>query len=577
MLLIHDLSARWRRSRAEDEGVALVLVVFVMLIGLIATATIAAAIFFVINGNVGNRRSTQSFIAAESGRDSVVAALTAANAANSCSASTMSANSMSQASGPYFDTAAQAVQVAAGGSAPTSWNNAVSPACPTKDTSYVVIRSTGYGTSSVAGEKTTILSVYQWQVTPHTSQSGTMAGTNGSFHGVGGGSSSNTLTGDLVVRTSDYTCSGSSVIDGDLWVLGGSDGTNGGNVTLTGGCHITGNIFANGSIGTNGANPSSPIIVGKSLLAGGAITMSSNGMTIGGACAAADGSSCGQVASGGAVQLSKTGSAGTIKGAVTGRTAPVIDPLGWTHPDGSALVGAVGPAPTFTPPLNSAQNGGSTAGTVYAMTTWIEFGAGTAWQGTPATATTSVCPADPNAVLAAATGPVILDYSRSGCSATSGNTTTIALAAGSVPQDAVFLVAPGKSMKVQINGSLTGPSSPTSQIFFVHQSLNTGNVATDCGRPSGDSFTSGSVTIAPRIMVYTPCGMNGTWTGTLTGQFYVGGSMTYNGNFTCLPMSWIPTPSPMPNMDCKILGSGGAAGSTTYTLSLGNLISQAEQ
>ena len=576
MLLIHELAERWRKSQQNDEGVALVLVVFVMLIGLIATATIAAAIFFVTNGNITNRSNTQAFVAAESGRDSVVAALVAANAAGTCSASTLTPPStVGRPSGPYFDVKAQSIT----GPAPATWNSAVPPACPTQNTNYIVIQSTGYGTNSTSGPKTTIVSVYQWQVVSHTSQSGTMAGTNGSFHGVGGGSSSNTLKGDLVVRTSNYTCSGSSVIDGDLWVLGGSDGTNGGNVTITGGCDITGNVFANGSVTSNGGNAgSNPITIGKSIIAGGLVSMDSNGVTVGGNCVAADGANCGQIASGGTVTLSGTGpNVGTVLTRVTGRpTAPVISASNWKHPDGTALTGSVGAAPTFSPPLNSSQNGGSTAGTVYAMTSWIEFGTGTAWQGTPAVATRLTCPANPNTALSTATGPVILDYSGSGCFATSGNTTTITLTGGNVPNDAVFLVAPGKSMKVQINGNLGGPSSPTSQVFFVHQSLNTGNVATDCGRASGDSFTTGAVTIAPRIMVYTPCGLNGTWTGTLTGQFYVGGSMTYNGNFTCTPMSWNPTPSPMPNMDCKILGSGGAAGSTTYTLSLGSMVSQAE-
>lgn len=577
MLLIHELSERWRKSQQNDEGVALVLVVFVMLIGLIATATIAAAIFFVTNGNITNRSNTQAFVAAESGRDTVVAALVTANAAGTCSAATMSATTVGQANGPYFSAKAQSIT----GSAPSTWNSGVAPACPTQNTNYVVIQSTGYGTSDTSGPKTTTLSVYQWQVVSHTSQSGTMAGTNGSFHGVGGGSSSNTLKGDLVVRTNNYTCSGSSIIDGDLWVLGGSDGTNGGNVTITGGCDITGNIFANGSVTSNGGNSANPIKVGKSIIAGGLVSMDSNGVKVGGTCVPADGAACGQIASGGTVTLSGTGSnVGTVLTTVTGRpTAPVISASNWKHPDGTALAGSVGATPTFSPPLNSSQNGGSTAGTVYAMTNWIEFGAGTAWQGTPAVATKLTCPANPDTALSAATGPVILDYTGSGCAATSGNTTTITLAGGNVPQDAVFLVAPGKTMKIQINGSVTGPSSPTSQIFFVHQGLNTGNVATDCGLHgggAGDSFTTGSVAIAPRIMVYTPCGLNGTWTGTLTGQFYVGGSMTYNGNFTCTPMAWTPTPSPLPNMDCKILGSGGAAGGTTYTLSLGDLISQAE-
>lgn len=567
------LSRLHPRSLRDDDGAAMVLVIFVMIVGAIAATAIAASVFFVINGNVNNKRDTQAFVAAESGRDQIRGNLTVAAATGACDlSSTMSKKTIGAASGPYFDTSAQAVSVPDGVSAPTAWNGTLGLACPTIDTDYIVIKSTGYGVDDVAGEKATITSVYSWQVTPQESQGGTMAGTNGSFHGVGGGSSSSSIKGDLVVRSSNYTCSGSSFVDGDLWVLGGANGTNGGNVTVTGGCHISGSIYAAGTLSSNGGNDSNPIIIGKSIFAGGALTMDSNGVSIGAGCGLSDGADCGRIASGGAVNLTGTGGNARVKGAVTGTTAPVIN-ASWKRLDGTtAVTGAIGPAPTFTPPLNSSYNGGSISGTVYEMTEWIEFSASTSWLGYPAVATRVVCPADPNAVLSAATGPVVLDYTVSGCGATSGQKTTITLSSGSVPNDAVFLVAPGKTMNVTLSGSLSGGS----QLFFVHESLNTGTVATDCGRPSGDSFEVTGGTISPRIMVYTPCGLNGTWTGSLTGQLYVGGSMTYNGAFTCMPMAWTPGPSPMPQMGCRILGAGGVGGGNSYTFALGELVSQAE-
>ena len=110
--------------------------------------------------------------------------------------------------------------------------------------------------------------------------------------------------------------------------------------------------------------------------------MDSNGVTIGSLCVPADGASCGQIASGGAVNLTNTGGIGTIVGTVTGSTNPSIS-SNWKRPDlTTAVVGAVGPTPTFTPPLNSSQNGGVVTGTVYGMTTWVELGAGTTW-GSP--------------------------------------------------------------------------------------------------------------------------------------------------------------------------------------------------
>jgi hypothetical protein len=565
MLLVQRL---WNRQQIADEsGVALVLVVFVMLVGFIVTAIIATAIFFVINTNSGNKDKTQSFIAAESGRDQQRAQIVAANAASNCSGTTLSVSSAA-GSQPQYTTVAK---TSSSTTAPTSFSDgSLSSACPSPTTHFVAIQSTGTGPN---GATSTIFSIYNWQVVSHSSSSGFMAGTNGSFHGVGGGSSSSTIVGDLVVRTNDYTCSGAEVVEGDLWVLGGADGSTGGNVILTGGCDITGSVYANGTVSTNGGNPSQAIVVGKSILAGGGVSMSSNGVTVGGGCTAADGATCGRLASGGAVSLTNTGSSsGVIKGTVTGTTTPTIQ-SNWKHPDGTAIVGTAAPAPTFPVPLNSSQNGGSTAGTVWAMTNWIELTASTSWG---AGVTVLTCP-NPNTALSSATGPVILDYSGTGCSATSGQTTTITLSGGNVPKDAVFLVAPGKTMKVQITGTLTGPSSPTTQLYFVHESLGTGNISSDCGRPTGDSFTVSGSSIAPRIMVYTACGLNGTWTGNLVGQLYVGGDVSYNGNFTCQPMQWTPTPSPMPDMACSILGSGGAAGGTTYDQSLGNLASQVEQ
>src|SRR5690348_9737775 len=76
MLVINRVLAR-ARSRANDDGAILVTVIVVMFVGFIVAATIAASIMFTIGANDSNQDRTEAFIAAESGRDAAVAAVTA--------------------------------------------------------------------------------------------------------------------------------------------------------------------------------------------------------------------------------------------------------------------------------------------------------------------------------------------------------------------------------------------------------------------------------------------------------------------------------------------------------------------
>ena len=66
---------RLAAARADDSGAVLVTVVVVMLVGFIVATVIASSVLFTIRSNVGNIDRTQAFIAAESGRDTAVAAL----------------------------------------------------------------------------------------------------------------------------------------------------------------------------------------------------------------------------------------------------------------------------------------------------------------------------------------------------------------------------------------------------------------------------------------------------------------------------------------------------------------------
>jgi hypothetical protein len=561
VLVISRLIRRARAHAEDDKGVALVAVVVVMLVGFIIASTIAASVLFTMQANSNNRSTTQSFIAAESGRDAAVASLTRAitpAGAFTCPGTTGSGTS------PIY-----AYQIAATSSStrPSAYTDAgVTPGCPGASSAFVVIRSTGTGPN---GSTSTIDSVYSWLHVSHVAAGGTMAYFDGSFHTVGSGSAYN---GDLVVRSGNFNCSNADTVNGDLWVVGGADGTVGGNVTLSSGCVVTGSIYAAGTVSSS----SQPVTIGGDIVAKGGITLDGNQMTIGG-----------NVQSGGTVALKSTGPTvgviGTSGVPTTGNviaSAQIIVPPstpatlpvpGWNIM-GTLQTGAA--TPTFTPPLNSSQNGGSTSGTVYGMTNWIEIGATTTWGGNP---TVIPCPSNPTAALSAATGSVILDYTGATCNQTNGKT-NVTLTAGNVPHDAAILVRPGYQMNITINGALTGPSSPASQLFLVHQDANIADTAPTCGNGNQSdtlTITSGATTIAPHIMVYSPCGLAGTFGQSFSGQPYVAGTVTFSGTFTCTPMSW--TPAPLPNMACRIRGTGGAGGGTTDVYSLGGLAFQLEQ
>ncbi len=70
-----DVIDRASRRRTDDSGAVLVTVVVVMFVGFIVATVIASSVLFTITSNVGNVDRTQAFIAAESGRDTAVAAL----------------------------------------------------------------------------------------------------------------------------------------------------------------------------------------------------------------------------------------------------------------------------------------------------------------------------------------------------------------------------------------------------------------------------------------------------------------------------------------------------------------------
>ena len=152
--------ARFRRSR-DDDGVALIAVVLVMLLGVVVATAIAASVVFTIRANAANGSNTQAFVAAESGRDAALAHL-----AGACNAGQFPLTS----SGDLAYSAT--VAVTTGGQPAGPSDAGVATGCPTADTTFVVITSTGTGSD---GSTATVDAVYPWIVSWEQQAGGVLA------------------------------------------------------------------------------------------------------------------------------------------------------------------------------------------------------------------------------------------------------------------------------------------------------------------------------------------------------------------------------------------------------------------
>ncbi|MEV7632548.1 hypothetical protein AB0N64_09080 [Microbacterium sp. NPDC089318] len=511
----------------DDRGAVLVVVVILMLVGVVAATAIAASVVFTIGANVDNRSNTQAFIAAESGRDAARAQLTQAIDSNGdlhCNAATLVGTGTS----PNYSFTIHSTTDAARPSSAT--DAGVSQTCPTLASKYVVIRATGMGPG---GDAATIDSVYPWKITHIEQPAGTMAYFDGEFK-----ATKSTYKGDLVIRdTAPYTCNNDSMIDGDLWAVKG-------NVVLSTGCQITGSIYAFGTV----TSSSSDITIGGDIIAGGQIAMKADGVTVGG-----------KIHSGNDVKLTNTGStSATVGGTVIAAAAiPTIEDK-WRKPDGTALVGTKGAAPVFEPTLAD----------VFEVTRWLEVTSNGVWGSastTPSTTTYTTCSASTIRTELAKTGAGRALFDMSSCLDPSGKVVNVELAgtAFSVARDAVFYVPASKQMNLKISAPVVRSGDP--QMLFVHADGNPGDGApTSC--TSQDSLSI-SASVEPRMMIYSPCGLNGGISVAFTGQMYTANSGNHLvlSSFTCSPMGWLPA---FGNLSCGVKGDGGALDTSKDVASL---------
>ncbi|WP_243077294.1 hypothetical protein [Microbacterium sp. SS28] len=491
-------------SRRSDDGVALIAVLLMMFVGVAAVSIIASTVIYAIGSNVANKSTTQSFIAAESGRDAVLANVLAAT----CSLT---------ASNP----------VGSGHVAP--FYEASADVCPSKTAgSTFTITSTGYDAS---GATSKIVATYSRLVTYENQPGGSLAYFSGTFK-----LTKSTYTGDVVIRDGDYNCNSDSTIDGDLWVPKGS-------LEISAKCVITGSIYVRDGVNLKSSNSA----VGKSVVAGGDITMSAGGMIVG-------------------VDLVSNGNITVDAGQVNGkaRAAKTVDVK--TNPQAIVLGGIeqnVSPAPAvFSPSLADVfamtawVDLPSTKSVWGADVDWVTYTPTTDHKGN------KVCTGDVTAsvtkTLASGMNRVGIDYSA--CT----TDVTAKVTSAALNRDVLFLVPSGVAMNVDISGTVTSLLAAKSQFFFIHGDANTTNPLPNCrvGGSAGDDITL-PATLGVDVMFYTACGISKE-PNAFTGQYYAandGNSHWVQPSFTCKQMKW----TPVIDLGCKLGQSAGSGTGPTVT------------
>ncbi|GAA4480315.1 hypothetical protein [Microbacterium panaciterrae] len=543
MLVVRSfLDARDRDD--DDRGAALVAVLVVMLVGFISAALVAAAVMFTIQSNASNKSTTQAFVAAESGRDQMLATIVA----HPCTKSIADA-----AAAPFYFSVSAIVGPDAGH---------LTDACLSASANATIqITASGKGAD---GSQTTIVSTYQRPVSITNSPGGTMSYFDGSFL-----ATQSNYTGDLVIRNGPYACNSHSTINGDLWVPNGT-------VDLSADCTVNGSVYASGDITATGGSGAT---VKGNLVTAGNVKLTANHFSLGDTSNPASGFAY-------ADRTFTLGSQPTILGGyATGQSYS-----GGAVPKPSVSMCASSPSPAANAALcgtPAATPGTSrtnpTLATVITMTTWRNLGTSRAawggniqWQtgpcnGSDVSGSLTVAPAAPNTRIgidfSTCTGPV-----------------TITIGPAALAYDAVFLIAAGSAMTLNVTGALTSSSladlSNAPQLFFIHADGNLNDSAPTCGSGSASdtlSLPGSSTPLQARMMFYTPCGLNNPSQNGLIfkGQFYAnndGSAHWVHPDFTCTPMSW----TPVIDLGCKVANSVSNPASSSTTILPPTLVSQGE-
>jgi hypothetical protein len=253
-MLLRKLTALLRK---DDEGAALAAVMSLMLLGALLSVLILASVVASLASTTATRATVQSEASAQGGVDVALASISAGNCVSSYTSTVAPKYSVavSYTTSPSLTTPG------------LTWISG----CPTASAPFLKITSTGTAASTAVGTITTgnteaIEAIYSRPVTTATVVASGPAVYAYSSQEFGGSGTLVSLTGsndaDVMVKTGDVICSGGAAAKGDFVV-------NEGNLTLSGSCGVTGNVWASGAgkgvIGLSGGVAVGGNVVGNGL------------------------------------------------------------------------------------------------------------------------------------------------------------------------------------------------------------------------------------------------------------------------------------------------------------------------
>ena len=225
-----------RSLRKDDEGIALAAAIGVMAVGMLLSALILASVVNGLGFTSATKAGVQSQAAADSGIAIAEAALYSGVYSGSCQYTSAPGTLPEYSVAMYRGVGASWVQ-----------------GCPNGSTSQVKVISTGAAAAkAVSGQSgndaSRVEAVY---VLPNTPSQITATGPAVYAYSSQGFSGSGTLVSvdgqspNVMVKEGNVSCSGGAAMQGDLVV-------NNGDLTLSGSCGVTGNVWASGTVALSG-------------------------------------------------------------------------------------------------------------------------------------------------------------------------------------------------------------------------------------------------------------------------------------------------------------------------------------
>lgn len=257
---------------ANDRGAALASVMALMLLGTLLSVLILSSVVASVSSTTAVRATVQSSASAQAGVDTALASIVSGSCVPTY-ASTVAPKYTVRVSYTTSTTLSAPGLVWVDG-------------CPVTNAPFMKIVSVGTAASPAVGSATSgnteaVEAIFSRQVTTTTSTPTITIEPSGpavyaySSQAFGGSGTLVSLNGthdaDVMVKTGDVSCSGGAAADGDFILFQG-------NLTLSGSCGVTGNVWASGT-GKGVINLSGGVVVGGNVVGNGLVISSG---TVGG-------------------------------------------------------------------------------------------------------------------------------------------------------------------------------------------------------------------------------------------------------------------------------------------------------